>query len=97
MDFAQAILVTVMTAATPLLIAALGELIVEKAGVLNLGLEGMMAVGASCGFAAAILSGSTLVGIAVAILAGVALAAVFAFLVLGLATNQVASGLALTI
>ena len=97
MDFAQAILITVMTAATPLLIAALGELIVEKSGVLNLGLEGMMAVGASCGFAAAILSGSTLIGIAVAIVAGILLAAVFAFLVLGLATNQVASGLALTI
>ena len=97
MDFAQAILITVMTAATPLLIAALGELVVEKSGVLNLGLEGMMAVGASCGFASAILSGSTVIGIGASILAGIALSAIFAFLVLGLATNQVASGLALTI
>lgn len=97
MDFTQAILITVMTAATPLLIAAIGELVVEKSGVLNLGLEGMMAVGASCGFAAAILTGNTLFGIGASILAGILLSAVFAFLVLGLATNQVASGLALTI
>ena len=45
----EAVLMTVITAATPLLIAALGELVVEKAGVLNLGIEGMMAVGAACG------------------------------------------------
>ena len=97
MDFAAAIMITVITATTPLLIAALGELVVEKSGVLNLGIEGMMATGAACGFAAAILTGSTLVGVAAAILAGMALSAVFAFLVLGLAANQVASGLALTI
>ncbi len=93
----EAVLITIVTAATPLLIAGMGELVVEKSGVLNLGLEGMMAVGAACGFAAAILSGSTILGILAAVGAGVALAAVFAFLVLGLATNQVASGLALTI
>ncbi len=97
MDFTQAILITVMTAATPLLIAAIGELVVERSGVLNLGVEGMMAVGASCGFAAAILTGNTLFGIGASILAGIALSAIFAFLVLGLATSQVASGLALTI
>lgn len=97
MDFTQAILITVMTAATPLLIAAIGELVVERSGVLNLGVEGMMAVGASCGFAAAILTGNTLFGIGAAILAGIVLSAIFAFLVLGLATSQVASGLALTI
>lgn len=97
MDFTQAILITVMTAATPLLIAAIGELVVERSGVLNLGVEGMMAVGAACGFAAAILTGNTLFGIGASILSGVALSAIFAFLVLGLATSQVASGLALTI
>ncbi|MCP8939493.1 ABC transporter permease [Alsobacter sp. SYSU M60028] len=97
MGVTEAILLTVITAATPLLIAALGELVVEKAGVLNLGIEGMMAVGAACGFAAATLSGSSLVGVGAAVLAGLALSAVFALLVLGLATNQVASGLALTI
>ena len=93
----EAVLMTVITAATPLLIAALGELVVEKAGVLNLGIEGMMAVGAACGFAAAILTGSSIIGVASAIAAGLVLSALFAFLVLGLATNQVASGLALTI
>ncbi|MHB2166303.1 ABC transporter permease [Alsobacter sp. R-9] len=93
----EAVLITVITAATPLLIAGMGELVVERSGVLNLGLEGMMAVGAACGFAAAILSGSTIVGVTAAIAAGVALSAVFALLVLGLATNQVATGLALTI
>src|SRR3954471_21165865 len=87
----EAVLMTVITAATPLLIAALGELVVERAGVLNLGIEGMMAVGAACGFAAAILTGSSIVGVASAIAAGVVLSALFAFLVLGLATNQVAS------
>jgi simple sugar transport system permease protein len=93
----EAVLITVVTAATPLLIAAMGELVVERAGVLNLGIEGMMAVGAACGFAAAILSGSTILGILAAIAAGLVLSGLFAFLVLGLATNQVASGLALTI
>ena len=93
----EAVLITVVTAATPLLIAAMGELVVERAGVLNLGIEGMMAVGAACGFAAAILSGSTIVGILAAIAAGLVLSGLFAMLVLGLATNQVASGLALTI
>lgn len=93
----EAVLITVITAATPLLIAGMGELVVEKSGVLNLGIEGMMAVGAACGFAVAILSGSTILGILAAIGAGIALSAVFAFLVLGLAANQVASGLALTI
>jgi general nucleoside transport system permease protein len=93
----EAVLMTVITAATPLLIAAIGELIVERAGVLNLGVEGMMAVGAACGFAMAIVTGSSIVGILAAILAGMALSCLFAFLVLGLAANQVASGLALTI
>ena len=70
---------------------------VERSGVLNLGVEGMMIVGAACGFAGAYLSGSTLVGALCGILAGAALAAVFGILTLGLAVNQVATGLALTI
>jgi len=93
----EAILLTIITASTPLLIAALGELVVERAGVLNLGVEGMMLMGASCGFAAAIITGSSLLGALAGILAGTALAAIFAFMTLGLAANQVASGLALTI
>jgi simple sugar transport system permease protein len=97
MSLFEAILLTVITASTPLVIAAIGELVVERSGVLNLGVEGMMIMGAACGFAAAILSGSTLIGVLAALAAGVAMSLVFAFLVLGLAANQVASGLALTI
>jgi general nucleoside transport system permease protein len=93
----EAILLTVITASTPLLIAALGELVVERAGVLNLGVEGMMVMGAACGFAVAIVTGSTVLGALAGILAGAALAALFALLVLGLAASQVACGLALTI
>jgi len=55
MTIVEAILLTVVTASTPLLIAALGELVTERSGVLNLGVEGMMAMGAACGFAGAIL------------------------------------------
>jgi simple sugar transport system permease protein len=80
-----------------LLLAASGELVVERSGVLNLGVEGMMIVGAACGFAGAYMSGSTVVGALCGILAGAALAAIFGILTLGLAVNQVATGLALTI
>jgi general nucleoside transport system permease protein len=93
----EAVILTVITASTPLLLAATGELVVERAGVLNLGVEGMMIVGAACGFAGAFLTGSILVGALCGILGGMALSAVFAVLTLGLAANQVASGLALTI
>jgi len=92
-----AIALTVITAATPLLLAGLGELVTERSGVLNLGVEGMMAVGACAGFAGANLSGSTLVGVLAAALAGMLLAAAFAILVVNLAANQVATGLALTL
>ena len=91
------ILMIVVSAATPLLIAAVGEIVAERAGVLNLGLEGMMIVGAATGFAFAHLTDSTLVGVLAAALCGMAISGVFAFLVLGLAANQVAAGLAMTI
>ena len=93
----EAILLSVIAASTPLLLAASGELVVERSGVLNLGVEGMMIVGAACGFAGAYMSGSTVVGALCGILAGAALAAIFGILTLGLAVNQVATGLALTI
>jgi simple sugar transport system permease protein len=93
----EAIVLTIITASTPLLIAALGELVAERSGVLNLGVEGMMVVGAVCGFAAAFLTGSPTLGILAAILSGAALSALFGFLTLTLATNQVATGLALTL
>jgi Uncharacterized ABC-type transport system, permease component len=93
----EAILLTIVTASTPLLIAALGELVTERSGVLNLGVEGMMAMGAACSFAAAVTFDSTLLGVGAGILAGIAMATIFALVVLGFAANQVGSGLALTI
>ncbi|MFO1088262.1 MAG: ABC transporter permease [Hyphomicrobiales bacterium] len=93
----ETLILTIITAATPLLLAAIGELVVERSGVLNLGVEGMMAVGAVCGFAAAVTTGSPYVGVVAAALAGMLLSALFGGLVLWLATNQVATGLALTL
>lgn len=91
------IALTVITAATPLLFAALGELVTEKAGVLNLGVEGMMLVGAVCGFAAVQVTGSAIAAVVFSVLAGMLMALLFAALVLGLQATQVATGLALTI
>ncbi len=93
----EALLLTVITAATPLMLAAIGETVVERSGVLNLGVEGMMVMGAVVGFAAANLTGSGALGVLAAIIAGVVMSLLFGFLVLSLATNQVATGLALTL
>ena len=97
MQMFEAIMLSVIAASTPLLLAAAGELVAERSGVLNLGLEGMMIMGAACAFAGAYLSDSVVVGALCGVLAGVAMSAIFAFFTLGLAVNQVASGLALTI
>jgi simple sugar transport system permease protein len=97
MGLPEAIILSVLAASTPLLLAAAGELVAERAGVLNLGLEGMMIMGAACGFAGAYFTGSVLAGALAGALAGVLMAALFAVLALGLAVNQVAAGLALTI
>ncbi len=97
MDMFQAILLTVITAATPLVIAALGELVTERAGVLNLGVEGMMIMGAVCAFAAAHITGSPYIGIVAGIACGAVFSLLFGFLTLTLVTNQVATGLALTL
>jgi ABC-type uncharacterized transport system permease subunit len=91
------IITSTVTAATPLIYAALGETVVEKAGVLNLGVEGMMLVGAVAGFAAALATGSATLGFAAAAAAGAAMSLIFAFLTLSLQANQVATGLALTL
>ncbi len=91
------LLVSVATAATPLLLAATGELVAERAGVLNLGVEGMMLVGAICAFASVSLTGSPALGILAGAAAGLAMAGLFGVLTLTLASNQVATGLALTI
>jgi simple sugar transport system permease protein len=93
----EAIILSVLAASTPLMLAAAGELVAERAGVLNLGLEGMMIMGAACGFAGAYFTGSVIAGTLAGIVAGVLMAALFAALALGLAVSQVAAGLALTI
>jgi simple sugar transport system permease protein len=96
-DTVVAILLATLGAGTPLVFAALGELVTEKSGVLNLGVEGMMVMGAVCGFAVAAQSGSLWLGVLAALLAGTAMAALFAVLTLTFLANQVAAGLALTI
>ncbi|GAB5376678.1 MAG: ABC transporter permease [Acuticoccus sp.] len=93
----EAILLSVITASTAMLLAALGELVAERAGVLNLGVEGMMVVGAVSAFAAAQTTGSPYLGVLAGMLAGTLLALLFAVLAVWFATNQVATGLALTL
>ena len=96
-DASVLVLLTIISAAPPLLFAALGELVVEKSGVLNLGVEGMMLAGAVTGFAVAVTTGSGTLGVVAGALAGAAMALIFGALTLTLAANQVATGLALTI
>jgi general nucleoside transport system permease protein len=96
-ELVEAIILSVLAASTPLLIAATGELVTERSGVLNLGVEGMMIMGAACGFGGAWLSGSIIVGALCGIAAGTLMSLIFALMTLGLAVNQVATGLALTI
>ncbi|WP_414898567.1 ABC transporter permease [Rhodovulum sp. YEN HP10] len=91
------LIASLMVAATPILLAALGELVVEKAGVLNLGVEGMMITGAICGFAAAVETGSPAIGFLAAMLGAALLSLVFGLLTQVLMSNQVATGLALTL
>jgi ABC-type uncharacterized transport system permease subunit len=102
----NSLLVTVLASAvvygTPLLFAALGELLAERSGVLNLGVEGMMLVGAVMGFWAVQRIGTSTVPVlilafAVAAVAGASMALIHAFLVITLRANQIVSGLALTI
>lgn len=92
-----AIIITVVGASTPILIAALGELIVERSGVLNLGVEGMMLVGAITAFVVVFTTGNHYLAILLAAAAGVAASMIFGFLTLSLSANQTATGLALTI
>lgn len=97
MDILILALLTIITAATPLLFAALGEMISEKSGVLNLGVEGMMLMGAIGGFIVVTQTDSILLAILASAVAGAALGGVFAVLVLVFQARQVPTGLALTI
>ncbi|HEX5342749.1 MAG TPA: ABC transporter permease [Duganella sp.] len=96
-DLLIAFLASTAGAATPLVVASMGELVTERSGVLNLGLEGMMLVGAVVGFGVTLTTGSMTIGLLAAMAAGMLMALVFGFLVLTLQTNQVATGLALTL
>lgn len=99
MDANQAsdLLSSSVVAAVPLMYAGLGELITEKSGVMNLGVEGMMLMGAVCGYAVATMTGHPWLGMVAAIAAGMAMALLFGVITLSLRANQVATGLALTI
>lgn len=92
-----AILATAVTAGTPILYAALGALVTERVGILNLGMEGVMLIGAVSGFTVTVQTGNHWLGIVAAMLAGGALAMIHAFLTITLQANQVVSGLALTL
>ena len=92
-----AIIIGISIASVPLIFAAIGELLVERSGVLNLGVEGMMIVGALAGFVVEFHTGNSFLAVLAALLAGMAIASIFAFLTQILLTNHVATGLALTI
>ncbi len=91
------IVIATFVAGTPLIYAALGELIAEKSGVLNLGIEGMMLVGAITSFIAASNTHNVWIGVAVGMAAGACLSTIFGFVAITLQANQVAAGLALAI
>ena len=97
MDGLALLLAATLNAGTVLAIAGLGLLVNERAGIINLGAEGLMLVAAIAGFATAVHTGSSWVGIGAGALAGAALAALFGLLVIWLNTNQVATGLALSL
>ena len=97
LDLILGILQIVLIATTPLVFAGIGELVTEKSGVLNLGVEGMMLVGAVSAFIILIITGSYFLAFFVSILSGIIMSGLFAFLVLFLMSNQIATGLALTI
>ena len=93
----EAFLTSTMSMATPIMLAALGELIVEESGIINVGIEGAMLAGAFFALAATYFSGSIALGLGAGILAAVAIDAIFAMLVVNLAANQVVTGTALNI
>lgn len=95
--FLTALLFGAVTAAIPLLLAGLGEQMSEKAGVLNIGIEGMMIAGAYCGFVGAFYSGSFWIGFATGAAGGIAVASLMALLCVRIGLNQIVIGIALTL
>jgi simple sugar transport system permease protein len=98
MSFAfTSFVLSVIISSTPLLLAATGELVAERSGVLNLGVEGMMLIGAVSGFAVMVTTGSPVLAVLAAVLGGMAMALIVAIVSLGFLASQVPTGLALTI
>ena len=97
LDSITPLLASAVALAMPLVLAALGELVVERSGVLNLGLEGMMLVGALASFAAVAHGGGLIAALPAAMIAGMLAALCFGFITITLQANQVAAGLSLTI
>ena len=93
----EAFLTSTMSMATPIVLAALGELIVEESGIINVGIEGAMLAGAFFALAVTYFSGSIALGLGAGMASAIALDAIFAVLVVNLATNQVVTGTALNI
>jgi simple sugar transport system permease protein len=93
----EALLEAAVRLAAPLLLAALGELIVERAGVVNIGVEGMMLTGAFAGFAVSVATGSPVLGVGAAVLAGCAVGALFAFFAIARGTDQIVVGMAVNL
>ncbi len=96
-DLITNILFATLRTGTPLILIALGEMVCEKSGVLNLGQEGMLLMGAVVGFMFAVITGNTWIGLAAAIVGGMLMSGLFGLLAITLVANQVATGLALTI
>jgi len=97
MEFTEEFLAALLRIGTPLLLAALGELVLERSGVLNIGIEGVLLIGAFAGFVAGWASGSPLLGAVAALLAGAAWGALLAFMVLRIKADQMVSGMALNL
>ena len=96
-NFLGILIGAIMASSVPLILAASGELITERSGVLNLGVEGMMITGAISGFALMVITDNLFLAIIGSMLSGLLLSFIFGFLTQSLLTNHVATGLALTI
>ena len=96
-SFAAGMIDATVSAGTIFIIAALGEIIAERAGILNLGMEGMMLVGALTGYVTTVITGNPWLGLVVAVIGGIAMSAIHAFLVISLKSDQVISGVMLTL
>ncbi len=96
MDILVPILAAAVRSGTPILYATLGEILTERSGVLNLGIEGLMLMGAFSGFIVAHATGNPFIGVMAAFLVGVMIATIHAFLCISIGANQVVSGLAIT-